>query len=63
MHPAIQLRVEGLAALRVHSSIAVAEFYAMIGKEPPAQPPRFTVKLAGRGFCHIVGNNGSTKTR
>ena len=53
MHPSIQQRVDGVAALRARSSIATAEFYALIGKDQPAPEIRFQVKTKGNAY-HIV---------
>lgn len=54
MHPSIQQRVDGVAALHVRSTIATAEFYAMIGKEPPVQKIRYQVVPKGEQAYHIV---------
>ena len=53
MHASIQQRVDGVAALRMRSRLATVEFYAMIGKEPPAQQVRFPIKNVGNAY-HIV---------
>lgn len=53
MHASIKQRVDGVAALRVRSRIATAEFYALIGKEQPVQQIRFQIKTAGKAY-HIV---------
>ena len=53
MHPSIQQRVEGVAALHVRSSIATAAFYALIGKEQPVQEIRYQVVTKGKAY-HIV---------
>lgn len=54
MHPSIQQRVDGVAALHARSTIATAEFYAMIGKEPPVQKIRYQVVPKGKHAFHIV---------
>lgn len=54
MHPSIQQRVDGVAALHVRSSIATAAFYALIGKEPPVQKIRYQVVPKGEKAYHIV---------
>jgi len=54
MHPNIQQRVDGLNAMRARTHLATAEFYAMIGKEQPAQPVRFQVVAKGKHAFHIV---------
>lgn len=54
MHPSMQARSEGLAALRVRATIATDVMYAMIGKEQPAQEVRFQVINKGTGAYHIV---------
>jgi hypothetical protein len=53
MHPAIQQRVDGVAALHIRSTIATAAFYALIGKEQPVQEIRYQVKTVGNAY-HIV---------
>ncbi|OLY75620.1 hypothetical protein AU074_22830 [Pseudomonas sp. ATCC PTA-122608] len=53
MHASVQQRVDGVAALRVRSRIATAEFYALIGKEQPVQQIRFQVITRGNAY-HIV---------
>lgn len=53
MHPSIQQRVEGVAALHIRSSIATAAFYALIGKEPPVQKIRYQVETKGANAYHI----------
>lgn len=54
MHPSIQQRVDGVAALHARSTIATAEFYALIGKEPPVQKIRYQVEVKGDSAYHIV---------
>ena len=53
MHPSIQQRVDGVAALRARASIATAAFYAMIGQELPVQKIRYQVVTKGNAY-HIV---------
>nr|WP_314532369.1 hypothetical protein [uncultured Pseudomonas sp.] len=53
MHPSIQQRVEGVAALHARSTIATAEFYALIGQELPVQKIRYQVVTKGKAY-HIV---------
>lgn len=54
MHPNIQQRVDGLNAMRARTHLATAEFYAMIGKEPPAQKIRYQVVTKGKRAYHIL---------
>ena len=54
MHPSLQQRVDGVAAMRARASIATAAFYAMIGKEQPVQEIRFQVIAKGPHAYHIV---------
>jgi hypothetical protein len=54
MHPSLQQRVDGVAALRARASIATAAFYAMIGKEMPVQEIRFQVIAKGTHAYHII---------
>jgi hypothetical protein len=54
MHPSIQQRVDGVAALHARSTIATAAFYALIGKEPPVQKIRYQVVAKGERAYHIV---------
>ena len=53
MHPSVKQRVDGVAALRVRSRIATADFYALVGKEQPVQQIRFQVITSGNAY-HIV---------
>lgn len=53
MHPSIQQRIDGVAALHARSTIATAAFYAMIGQELPVQKIRYQVELKGNAY-HIV---------
>lgn len=53
MHPSIQQRVDGVAALHARSTIATAAFYALIGKEQPVQEIRYQVEAKGKAY-HIV---------
>jgi hypothetical protein len=54
MHPQIQQRVDGLNAMRARTYFARAEFYAMIGQEPPAQKIRYQVVAKGTSAYHVV---------
>lgn len=54
MHPQLQQRADGLTAMRARAQLATAEFYAIIGKEPPAQKIRYQVKSVGTSAYHIV---------
>lgn len=53
MHPSLQQRVDGVAALRARASIATAAFYALIGKDQPVQEIRYQVVTKGSAY-HIV---------
>lgn len=53
MHPSVQQRIDGAAALHFRSTIATAAFYAMIGQELPVQKIRYQVKTKGNAY-HIV---------
>lgn len=53
MHASVLKRVEIAAALRTRSQLATAEFYALIGKEQPAQQIRYQVVSRGKAY-HIV---------
>ena len=54
MHPSIQQRVDGVKALQVRSSIATAAFYALIGRDAPAQAVRYQVTTKGPKAYHII---------
>jgi fibrillarin-like rRNA methylase len=54
MHPQIQQRVDGLNAMRARTQLATAEFYAMIGKERPAQAIRYQVVAKGTSAYHVM---------
>lgn len=61
MHASIQQRVDGVAALHMRSRLATAEFYAMIGKEPPAQQIRFQIKNVGNAYHIVERSTGKVK--
>lgn len=61
MHASIQQRLDGVAALHVRSRIATAEFYALIGKEPPAQQIRFQIRTAGNAYHIVERSTGKVK--
>jgi hypothetical protein len=61
MHPSLQQRVDGVAALRARASIATAAFYAMIGKEQPVQEIRYQVKTKGNAYHIVERSTGLTK--
>lgn len=54
MHPQMQARVEGNIALQIRATAATAEFYAMIGKEPPESAVRFQVVTKGQNAYHVI---------
>jgi hypothetical protein len=54
MHPMIQQRNDGLAALRVRLNTATAAMYQMIGREQPAQKITYQVVAKGVSAYHIV---------
>ncbi|MFJ2445192.1 hypothetical protein [Pseudomonas sp. NPDC087626] len=61
MHPSIQQRVDGVAALHIRSNIATAAFYALIGKEQPVQEVRFQVVTKGNAYHIVERSTGLTK--
>jgi hypothetical protein len=61
MHPSLQQRVDGVAALRARASIATAAFYAMIGQEQPVQEIRYQVKTKGNAYHIVERSTGLTK--
>ncbi|MNQ30556.1 hypothetical protein D3C85_439030 [compost metagenome] len=61
MHPSIQQRVDGVAALRARASIATAAFYAMIGQELPVQKIRYQVVTRGKAYHIVERSTGLTK--
>ncbi len=61
MHASVQQRVDGVAALRVRSRIATAEFYALIGKEQPVQQIRFQVINRGNSYHIVERSTGKVK--
>jgi len=54
MHPLMQQRSAGLEALRLRAIVATAEFYSLIGKEPPVQKIRYQVVAKGEHAYHIT---------
>lgn len=61
MHPAVKQRVHVVAALRIRSRIATAEFYALIGKEQPVQQVRFQIKNVGNAYHIVERSTGKVK--
>ncbi|MHA6180400.1 hypothetical protein [Pseudomonas mohnii] len=61
MHPAIQQRVDGVAALHIRSTIATAAFYAMIGQEQPVKEIRYQVKTKGNAYHIVERSTGKVK--
>jgi hypothetical protein len=61
MHPSLQQRVDGVAALRARASIATAAFYAMIGQELPVQKIRYQVVTKGKAYHIVERSTGLTK--
>lgn len=61
MHPSIQQRVDGVAALHIRSNIATAAFYAMIGKDQPVQEVRFQVVTKCNAYHIVERSTGLTK--
>ncbi|MNP02420.1 hypothetical protein D3C76_942740 [compost metagenome] len=61
MHPSLQQRVDGVAALRARASIATAAFYAMIGQELPVQKIRYQVVTRGKAYHIVERSTGLTK--
>ncbi|WP_339476331.1 hypothetical protein [Pseudomonas fluorescens] len=54
MHPLMQQRSAGLEALRLRAIVATAEFYSLIGKEPPLQKIRYQVVAKCEHAYHIT---------
>ncbi len=61
MHPSIQQRVDGVAALHIRSNIATAAFYALICKVQPVQEVRFQVKTKSNAYHIVERSTGLTK--
>lgn len=61
MHPAMQERVEGLAALRLRAHLATTDFYAMIGRPAPEQTVRYQVVTKGKAYHVVEIATGKTK--
>lgn len=61
MHPAMQERVEGLAALRLRAHLATTDFYAMIGRPAPVQTLRYQVVTKGKAYHVVELATGKTK--
>ncbi|MEE1866903.1 MULTISPECIES: hypothetical protein [Pseudomonas] len=61
MHPAMQQRVDGLAALRERSVLVTADFYAKIGRPAPAQQIRYQVVTKAKAYHIVELATGKTK--
>lgn len=60
MHPAMQQRVDGLAALRDRTILATADFYAKIGRPAPSPAPRYQAVTKGKMWHVIDRSTGKT---
>lgn len=54
MHPAIQQRLDVLAALHQRTIMATADFHRLANKVQPPTPPRFYVVPKGRHLFHVI---------
>ncbi|WP_327440248.1 hypothetical protein [Pseudomonas donghuensis] len=61
MHPVLQHRVDGLAALRARATLATADFCALTGRQAPAQKIRYQVVTKGKAYHIIEAATGKTK--
>ncbi|MFJ2548570.1 hypothetical protein ACIOVF_19150 [Pseudomonas sp. NPDC087612] len=61
MHPAMQQRVDGLAALRERTILATADFYAKIGLPAPATEPRYKAVAKGKAWHIVDVETGKTR--
>lgn len=61
MHPAMQQRVDGLAALRERTILATADFYAKIGLPAPAAEPRYKAVAKGKAWHIVDMETGKTR--
>jgi len=61
MHPSLQQRVDGVAALRARASIATAAFYALIGKDQPVPEIRYQVQSKGNAYHIVERSTGKVK--
>ncbi|MFK0090680.1 hypothetical protein ACIQUS_25740 [Pseudomonas sp. NPDC090755] len=61
MHPAMQQRVDGLAALRERTILATADFYAKIGRPAPAAGPRYKAMAKGNAWHIVDVETGKTR--
>jgi len=60
MHPAMQERVDGLAALRERTTLATADFYSLIGRPAPKAKPRYQARSKGNMWHIIDTHTGKT---
>ena len=61
MHPSLQQRVDGVAALRARASIATAAFYTLIGKDQPVPEIRYQVQSKGNAYHIVERSTGKVK--
>ena len=61
MHPSMQQRVDGLAAMRARTSLPPADLSVMLGLSERAQPVRYQVVTKGKAFHIIERATGKTR--
>lgn len=61
MHPTMQQRVDGLAAMRERTMLATADFYAKIGRPAPIEGPHYKAVAKGNAWHIVEVKTGKTR--
>ena len=61
MHPSMQQRVDGLAAMRARTTLPPANLHVILGLTAPAQSVRYQVVAKGKAYHIIERATGKTR--
>lgn len=61
MHPSMQQRVDGLAAMRARTTLPPANLHVILGLASPAQSVRYQVVAKGKAYHIIERATGKTR--
>lgn len=61
MHPAMQMRVDGLAAMRARTCLPPVDLHAILGVQAPDCAAKFQIITKGKAFHIVERSTGKTK--